>query len=441
MNRELGISERVVWLLSEAGSNNFVMIAKVKGLLSKSTLRQALLLLQKKHPLLDVHIELEHSIPQFVAANTPEIPLRIVELEHSEDWLQEANAEMNLAFDWEKGPLVRLVWLKGEQEQVLLSTFHHVIGDATAGTYFVRDLLSLTSCLMTHAHVEHCVRLPEQPPSDAIIPAQAQGLKGAFQVIGGGLRQGLMLTKQPKKIPAEQTVPPSAVQTHVIHRSLSPEATSRMVAAAKAEQTSVHGLISAMMLKVVGHKIQAIVPAQAPVTLGCFSAVNLRPLLTPAIGEEMGLYVSGISTFHEAGRDTPTWDLAREVKANLTNLLNRGEAFATLMLQKNLLRKSITPLELAQQANQFFLSATCITNLGCLDIPTEYGSLELQDLHFCVAGNAFPGGGMGLAATTFNGRANLNFLFGVPLMSLETAEAMVNEALETLERATSLYAS
>ncbi|MBF2006670.1 MAG: hypothetical protein IGS49_14675 [Chlorogloeopsis fritschii C42_A2020_084] len=433
MQRELGISERVVWLLSEAGSNNFVIIAKISGFLSEPILRQALILMQKKHPLLDVHIELVGETPQFVSAGTPEIPLRILELNSADDWIPQANIEMNLPFCWQQEPLVRLVWLKAQQEQIILVTFHHAIGDAKAGTYFVRDLLAIASEIIDNDTAKSHLPLPERPPSDELIPANFQGIKGAFNVIEGGLRQGLMLTKQPKKIPPEKDVPVAEVRTYVIHKTLPPEITQLMKKSCQGENTSVHGLICALMLKAVGNRISA--KEKELIALGCFSTINIRNLLTPQIGDEIGLYVSGISTFHQVGKNTPVWDLAREVKNNLARLLEKGEAFATLMLQKNLLRKKMTPLQLAQQANQFFLSATCVTNLGQLDIPQKYGTLELEALHFCVAGNAFPGGGIGVAATTFNGQATFNFLFGVPLMSADTAEAIVNDVLETLNQA------
>jgi|688.fasta_scaffold00506_23 NRPS condensation-like uncharacterized protein len=433
MNRELGISERIVWLLSEAGCNNFVIVSKINGFISETVLHQALLLLQKKHPILNVKIELGGTVPLFVSNSTPNIPLRVINLISTDDWIEQANSEMNLPFCCEKGPLVRLVWLKSSQENFILVTFHHVIGDAIAGTYFLRDLLQISNDLMTEGTVKSQIPLPERPPSEELIPTNLQGIKGAFNALGGGLRQGLIFTKQPKKIPPDQDVPPKEVQTRVIHRRLSPQITQLMVERSRKERTSVHGLICAIILKAIARKLQS--KNHESVNLGCFSAVNLRNLLTPNIGEEIGLYSSGISTFHQVCIDTPVWDLAREVKTNLSRLLEKGEAFATLMLQKNLLRQRLTPLQIAQQANQFFLSATCVTNLGIVNIPQHYGALELEELHFCVAGNAFPGGGIGIAATTFNGQTTFNFLFGNPLMTPENALVIVDDTLDFLTQA------
>ena len=436
MNRELGISEKIVWLLSEAGCNNFVIIAKIKGLLSETVLHQSLLNLQKRHPILNVRIKLSGAKPLFVSDKTPEIPLRIVESTNTDDWIEQANKEMNLPFDWEKGPLVRLIWLKSEQESTILVSFHHVIGDAFSGTYFVRDLLSISNELISDGVSNLDVSLPERLASDELIPSDLQGIKGAFNSLGGGLRQGLMFAKQPKKIPPDKEVPAKEVRTCVIHRTLSPEITQLMVERSRKESTSVHGLICAMMLKAVAAKIQDNNQKKnESVNLGCFSTVNLRNFLIPKIGEEIGLYASGISTFHQLCLDTPTWDLAREVKTNLSRLLDKGEAFATLMLQKNLLNQNLTPLQIAQRANQFFLSATCVTNLGVVNIPQKYGNLELKSIHFCVAGNAFPGGGIGIAATTFNGQAVFNYLFGSPLMTAENAKVIVDNSLETLHNA------
>ena len=328
MNRELGTSEKIIWLLNKAGCNNFVMVAKINGLVSETVLCQALLVLQKKYPILNVGIELAGTIPLFVSNETSRIPLRVVEIKSADDWIEQANSEMNLPFCSEKGPLVRLMWLKSSQENFILVTFHHVIADATGATYFLRDLLFISNDLITEGSAKSQVPLPERPPIDELIPTNLQGIKGAFNALEGGLRQGWMFTKQPKKIPPDKDVSYTQVRTCVIHKTLSPEITQLMVECSRKEKTSVHGLICAIILKAIARKLQS--KNNESVNLGCFSPVNLRNMLMPNIGEEIGLYVSGISTFHQVCDHTSVWDLAREVTTNLSRLLEKGEAFATL---------------------------------------------------------------------------------------------------------------
>jgi NRPS condensation-like uncharacterized protein len=434
MKRKLDISEKVVWLLGEVGSNNIVIITEISGSLPEEVLREALVLIQKKHPLLNVHIELTKNIPIFVTG-APKIPLRIIELNSPEEWIQETNDEMNLPFSWENGPLVRVVWLRSEKVHVLLITLHHAISDGKSGVYLVRDLLSITTELLSEDAIKSHVPLPERPPSDEIIPASFSGFKGVLGMLKTGLRQNLILAKQPQNFAIEKDVPLQEIRRCVIHRILSEETTRLLTVRCRQEKTSVQGILCAIMMKAAAQKINR----QEVVRLCCLSAINLRYLLTPPIKDDIGFYASLLSTFHQVGVETSSWNLAREVKTNLSNLLEQGEVLSALMLQKNILSlKCPSPIKMAQQVNQFFRATTGVSNLGRVDISENYGSLVLRKLHFCVSGNAFPQKNIGIAVTTFRGQMVLNFLFSEPHISLHNAENFVNSAIETLEQALEL---
>ncbi|TBR56989.1 hypothetical protein B4U84_26520 [Westiellopsis prolifica IICB1] len=434
MKRKLGISEKVVWLLGQVGSNNIVIITEISGSLPEEVLREALVLIQKKHSLLNVHIELTKNIPIFVTG-TQKIPLRIVELNSPEQWIQETNDEMNLPFSWEKGPLVRVVWLRSEKVHILLITLHHVISDGKSGVYLVRDLLSITAELLSRGVIKSHIPLPERPSIDEIIPASFSGFKGVLGMLKTGLRQNLMLAKQPQTFAIEKDVPLQQIRRCVIHRILSEETTRLLTVRCRQEKTSVHAILCAIMMKASAQKINK----QKIVRLCCLSAINLRHLLTPPIKDEIGFYASVLSTFHQLGVETSPWNLAREVKTNLSNLLEQGQVLATLMLQKNILSfRCPSPIKMAQEVNQVFRATTGVSNLGLIEIPENYGSLVIRKLHFCVSGNAFPQKNIGIAVTTFRGQMVLNFLFSVPHISLNNAENFVNYAIETLEQALEL---
>lgn len=57
IERKLGITEKLIYLIDKVCSYNFVMQAQIGGELKENILRQALDLIQERHPLLKMCIQ------------------------------------------------------------------------------------------------------------------------------------------------------------------------------------------------------------------------------------------------------------------------------------------------------------------------------------------------------------------------------------------------
>ena len=57
---------------------------------------------------------------------------------------------------------------------------------------------------------------------------------------------------------------------------------------------------------------------------------------------------------------------------------------------------------------------------------------RLEELHFGVAGNGFPGTAAGIAVTTFAGRLTLEYLYGDPWLRPERALGILDRAIARL---------
>ena len=78
MNRKLGASEQLLWLLAQTKPINVVLCATITGSLSIKQLNVALAEVQHRHSLLGVKISSDRSQPRFVSENVRSIPLRVI---------------------------------------------------------------------------------------------------------------------------------------------------------------------------------------------------------------------------------------------------------------------------------------------------------------------------------------------------------------------------
>jgi hypothetical protein len=117
-----------------------VFTVSVRGDLNQSRLRQALTQMQARHPLLRCVVEEAADGPRFVErSEAAPIPLRIVERSAASDWEREARREWVTPFGSTEGPLVRVVWLRGNGVHELMLVAHHCICNGPSGMTLLRD--------------------------------------------------------------------------------------------------------------------------------------------------------------------------------------------------------------------------------------------------------------------------------------------------------------
>jgi hypothetical protein len=131
----------------------------------------------------------------------------------------------------------------------------------------------------------------------------------------------------PTPFRSSKTPWPSDRRNGLVHRRLHGEALRRLKDQARREQTTLHGALCAALLLAVTREVFAErYQQQTATTVGCFSAVNLRPELVPSVGEEMGLYISQVTTFHKVVPEPSLWALARESRQRLTQTLSAASS-------------------------------------------------------------------------------------------------------------------
>lgn len=125
---------------------NCLLAISVSGPLAESTFRVALDRLQALHPALRLDVVDRDGTPWFVERPDPDpVPLRILERIGEDAWQRELERELDAGFPGGRGPLFRVVWLRGDDVSDLIFVCHHCIGDGITTVMLARKALNLAT--------------------------------------------------------------------------------------------------------------------------------------------------------------------------------------------------------------------------------------------------------------------------------------------------------
>jgi hypothetical protein len=423
--------ERANWLVDQAVSLSFVIVAHISGPLTGAVLRQALDIVQKKYPPLRWKIK-EGPVPEFVTGGVPGIPLRIIERKSKDHWIKEAEKEMQEQFPWTEGPLVRVVQLvsKNKNECDLVFTFCHIASDALSGVIVMKDILTFAGKLSRGETLEYPTPLPIPLSSIDLLKKELK-----YEPDLSGTKDRIDLRK-PVELEAEKEVPPHKRITRIIHKELSQSEVKLLVEKCKEEKASVHGALFAAFLPAVVEQIRKTqdVPQKGPLNIGALSPVNIRHHFIKPVPEDIGYYISFAIHHQLVDEHSSFWETARQIKEALETEIKAGQDIKAILGVGDLIKTTTTPLELMREVNAS-LPPVGITNLGSVDIPRQYGDLRLKKFHFTLAISVGSKNGLGMAIMTFAGIMAINFLFSEPHRARQKAEIIAEATMKRLKRA------
>ena len=329
-------------------------------------------------------------------------------------WCQEICAELLRPFEWSSGPLARCVLLHSPDVSDLLLTYHH-IGDGLSGAYLMRDLW----CEIT-APGSYRERLPEMPPIDQLLATVSMGdekyavdFDWKFEVDGN--------SKLEKKV----TQP----KLQLLYWDFSLRETERLVTRCRQEKTTVHRALCASFLL----SLADLVGSSEETILKCLSPFNLRNYLSIPVGEIFGEYVARILTSHSLNPQTQFWNLAREVKQQISDAVVNKKIYEGGSKAKSFLSTKPNKITVRQYGSDMVNSDITITNLGRLKIPVHRGKLELEKLYFTVTGlrNEL----MIVSIATIGGKMCVTFRYIESLLTSISAQKINQRAVERLCKA------
>jgi hypothetical protein len=299
--RRLDAFERLYHRRRQKNTMHFCMVAELADHLDPFTLAAGLHAVQQRHPLLNVYIEDDPQTgPGFCRpASVAPIPINVVDAEAGHTWRDLVAEELSCPFDASFAPMIRVVLLRSglTTPAAIILTVDHAIADGLSAGYMLRDLFS---ALNGH-------------PLEALpVPVSQEELIGALrkaQPAPAQAQNGQAQRAEPPWLGTPSTIRPfDGAVPDVSAIAFDEELTSRLVARARAECTTVHAaLVSAMSRVILESGRSEFVRTVTPVEFR--SQIGVR--------SDVGLYFTATRTVLTREQLTNQWRMARMVSDHL----------------------------------------------------------------------------------------------------------------------------
>lgn len=398
---------------------NAVIVLRLKNGPSAQMLRATFSALQRRHPLLTVHIRREKGRYFFVSDGISEIPLKEVARLSSRHWQQVVEEELNRKFDVSTGPLVRCFYLTGpdsKEESELILSFQHAIMDAASAASLLPEILSLCR------EVEP---LPLLPPVQDLFPPAFKGLRRKWKSLSFFRRQlgdefrYQLGTRGRRKAP----IHPSG-QCKILPLKLASGTTAALGKGCRKKRVTLNSLLTAAMLMAVHRHLYD----GLPLPLRHIHMADLRPYLTPPLEAlHLGSYFSMMRFTVGLEENPAVWELAAKVNDTTYAALKRGDKFCANLFSARL-------MGMLFRFKAFRMAATAMSFTGPVTLARNYGNTEVQEIHAFVS-NFVLGPEYTAQVRLFNGRLCWDILYLDSDMDAKQAGIIADEIFTILESA------
>ncbi len=319
IDRELGSTESIYWLLDKLYCLNFVVFAELEGRLDEARLRAALAIVQDENPLLRAHIALLGGHPWFQAVPAHTAPLQ-PDIRGLRGWRHDIEQQLQQRFEAGRAPLARWLWFRGTgRKSVVAMSFQHAIADGRSGLAVMLDVLRRATVDTSAPHYK-----PARASSQALdLIHQKPPLLGALQGLQFWMARGKDALQFAQQLPGYDPTARAQRDVKVLPLPVGEALSKRLREGARQHGTTIQGALGAALLLALNEQFGN----PAPRRLALNSLADLRPVLNGDLSDrDLGLYVSTLSTVHALETHPDFWALAREIRAALKQLIDAGDA-------------------------------------------------------------------------------------------------------------------
>jgi NRPS condensation-like uncharacterized protein len=426
MNRPLGPTEAIYYLLDQLYSLNFVVFAEVSGRLDAGGLERALQAVQVEQPLLRTHLAVVRGRACFKAVAPEQAALK-AQVRPLRNWRAAVSAELDAPFAGE-APLGRFLWFRGRGKAVVAMVFHHTIADGKSGANLLIEVLRRAG----GEDIPLNVRQPHPSAQDLDLIQSKGVVESSLQKLKYWFSQGQAALKFPKQLPGYDMRLGDQRSIKVIPFSLAVETAQALLAACRAHGTTVHGALGAAQVLALNAEFGS---AQAR-QLGLTSLADLRGVLSGKLSaSDLGLYVATITTVHGLAAKPDFWHLAADIRGQLQQVLTSGDAnlVHSVYREDSLLPMGRNRARLIQSSVALAPPSSMLTNIGKVDTPDLRNGARIQSLAFLVSPP--PQHPVCVTAASHGGRLHLNLLYDRVKLDDAQAQRITNTLVGFLEAA------
>ena len=400
--RTLDGLEEYFWLSENTFPRTTIVLAEVEGATTVDSWLDALASVQQRYPLLCARIRKNPGErPCFETLPGRQIPLRVLPLKgtHLDTLIAH---ELATGFGYADDLMARITLCHSRDRCAIVFSAHHAATDGRTNVRIIQDLIAAI------AGEPLGKPLPVFP---AIGELFGLGELGSYSRLSGG-----------KTSPSNfrLTLPPPRVRRHV----LAPHTLNTLRAAARAENTTVHGALVAAFFLAGRHASQQW--RTAPIL--CFSPVDLRPMLDQP--DAAGAVISVLPSVMQPADNCPFWEFARSLKESMRASHTKESIALGLNAVRGVVQAEGDPDDLRTiDPDGFYNHDLMISNYGDTGVRTRFGDLTLKALYpSVITGNIDT---QSISAVTLDGKLHITHISRQPFPSfLDDACAILLEACD-----------
>jgi|GEM_PF-4205656 len=407
------------------GTGLVAALMRVRGSVEIHVIKQSLSLLQQRHSYLQMHIVKSKDGMYFNTKETPEIPLRIVERNKENQWLEVIEEELNQKMNSLRAPLIKLAYIPaviGSDIFDLIFTIHHSISDGVSLIQLCREFLDYCARVAEDQPVE-IEKLPLSPPIEELLPISKTVLQ--FRIFLFTLNLLLnQLLKKPLQLSHDVECPVSEQKSRLIHRFLNEKQTKELCKLCKNERTTVTGALNAAMLLAFKNELAI----ARDTYINPVIAVNLRQFIPSEFAEQQNLsLMAGSLLINQCiSNNSSFWELARNSRQKIEQCLRNNQHFYVVLAAQSRIESF--------KKGEFFPLPYILSNMGQINQVSKYGSLELVENHITASNRNYKPY-MILHCTTFCSKMYLTFSYAEPLISTKKAQSLIDFFMSSIDEA------
>lgn len=430
-SRKLGYRETIqkVFYDKYRCSGLILQFARISGSLDPDMLRQALSLLQQRHPVLRARFREDSSAYYFDVEDfnqlPPElrlaaVPLKVIERTDYEHCLRLGEEGALRSFDPADKYIWRIVQVRDNNHSDLVFFIHHAISDGLSTTRFVHDIMHLCGILAERKDpLPEVQTLPFLPCTDAML-VRTPPAETAPAEEEGDVSHWRFATQ----VPIEQR------KVRTFFRQIEKDDAVRFQAQCKQQGVSPAVAFTAAILRAAAHW------HDSPLRLCLSSGTNLRGRCSPEISlDHFGCFITMTRAAYTLLPGESLWDCARRCQKTLDTAaaVQQRQGFLPRAFHKAFVATTMAQNLADNEKQGIFAGGICYSNLGVLTFPERYGPFLLTDIHSLtteVSGFYF----LYFNTRMLHGRIFCDFAYTEPLVSRQKAEAIAQALVDTIQR-------
>lgn len=352
INRPLGTNEKVFWVLDQKNTTQFAVVAEINGNKSDNAWRQALDIVQQRHPNLSVQISgNEYLTAHLESVVDCRIPLRVVNTQSDWRWNSILEEELSKPLDVTIAPLVKAILIQQPEKSIFMFISNHSIGDGMSVALVIRDVLTVLS----GSAIENMLPL------------------SSLDELAGVSLKTIEKDKLSRVEQVKNSLRPR-LTVNVECLKLSRALTKTLAERSRSESTTVHGALSAAIVLALQAKSDT--SLQEPVRI-------LHPLsarTTLSLGDDYGLLINIVTMPYQPSSKQTFWNFARTIRQGIAETQTPEWIKADTTVTQGLFGNEMHISAIEEALHQGTAHEIMLTNLGRLTFESDYGDLELKSI-------------------------------------------------------------